>query len=200
MPAVAFLARSCSPAHDRPSRRRVCRARPARGRAGSPAARRGRRQGERVPLPGQRCASRPALRAARRDRLLAGCGRAAHRAHRVFRRRSSGRAGRPGAEAAPDETVDFAVLSYAVTSMETETYRPARLILLGEDASPEQRRSTSLDALVTPQSPPVLRLAYRRGPLRPTRAHLPLRPCARGQPGTPRRARVHLRTAQPWAG
>ena len=38
--------------------------------------------------------------------------------------------------------------------METETYRPARLILLGEDASPELRRSTSLDALVTSQSPP----------------------------------------------
>src|SRR4029079_3453500 len=41
-----------------------------------------------------------------------------------------------------------------ITSMETETYRPARLILLGEDASPQLRRSTSLDALVTPQSPP----------------------------------------------
>jgi predicted esterase len=38
--------------------------------------------------------------------------------------------------------------------METETYRPARLILLGEGASPELRRSTSLDALVTPGSPP----------------------------------------------
>jgi acetyl esterase/lipase len=58
----------------------------------------------------------------------------------------------PGA--APDEAVDFAVLGYAITSMETETYRPARLILLGEDASPELRRSTSLDSLVTPQSPP----------------------------------------------
>jgi hypothetical protein len=33
-------------------------------------------------------------------------------------------------------------------------YRPARLILLGEDASPQLRRSTSLDALVTPESPP----------------------------------------------
>src|ERR1700677_3199613 len=43
---------------------------------------------------------------------------------------------------------------YAVTSMETETYRPARLILLGENASPELRRSTSLDALVTGGSPP----------------------------------------------
>jgi acetyl esterase/lipase len=58
----------------------------------------------------------------------------------------------PGA--APDETVQFAVLGYAITSMETETYRPARLILLGADASPQLRRSTSLDSLVTPQSPP----------------------------------------------
>jgi acetyl esterase/lipase len=58
----------------------------------------------------------------------------------------------PGA--APDETVDFAVLGYAITSMETETYRPARLILLGEDATPRQRRAISLDALVTPEAPP----------------------------------------------
>ena len=58
----------------------------------------------------------------------------------------------PGA--APEEEVQFAVLGYAITSMETETYRPSRLILLGEDASPELRRSTSLDALVTPGSPP----------------------------------------------
>jgi acetyl esterase/lipase len=59
---------------------------------------------------------------------------------------------------APDgdgsEAVDFAVLGYAITSMETETYRPARLILLGEDATPELRRATSLDALVTQSSPP----------------------------------------------
>ena len=52
------------------------------------------------------------------------------------------------------EAVDFALLGYAITSMETETYRPARLILLGEDATPELRRATSLDALVTPSSPP----------------------------------------------
>jgi acetyl esterase/lipase len=58
----------------------------------------------------------------------------------------------PGA--APEQTVQFAVLGYAITSMETETYRPARLILLGEDASPQLRRSTSLDSLVTRQSPP----------------------------------------------
>src|ERR1700743_34954 len=58
----------------------------------------------------------------------------------------------PGA--APDERVQFAVLGYAITSMETETYRPARLILLGEDASPRLRRATSLDALVTEHAPP----------------------------------------------
>ena len=58
----------------------------------------------------------------------------------------------PGAD--PGEAVDFAVLGYAITSMETETYRPARLILLGDNAPPEQRRATSLDALVTPSSPP----------------------------------------------
>ncbi|MGF7237216.1 MAG: alpha/beta hydrolase [Frankia sp.] len=58
----------------------------------------------------------------------------------------------PGA--APEETAQFAVLGYAITSMETETYRPSRLILLGDDASPRLRRSTSLDALVTPHSPP----------------------------------------------
>ena len=52
------------------------------------------------------------------------------------------------------EAVDFAVLGYAITSMETETYRPARLILLGEDATPELRRATSLDASVTDASPP----------------------------------------------
>lgn len=58
----------------------------------------------------------------------------------------------PGAD--HDQAVDFAVLGYAITSMETETYRPARLILLGADASPELRRATSLDALVTDSSPP----------------------------------------------
>jgi acetyl esterase/lipase len=57
-------------------------------------------------------------------------------------------------DASAYERVDFAVLGYAITSMETETYRPARLILLGEDASPELRRATSLDALVTQSAPP----------------------------------------------
>jgi acetyl esterase/lipase len=54
----------------------------------------------------------------------------------------------------PSEQVQFAVLGYAITSMETETYRPSRVILLGEDASPELRRATSLDRLVTGGSPP----------------------------------------------
>ena len=58
----------------------------------------------------------------------------------------------PGADLG--EAVDFAVLGYAITSMESETYRPARLILLGEDATPELRRATSLDALVTDSTPP----------------------------------------------
>lgn len=53
-----------------------------------------------------------------------------------------------------EQGVEFAILGYAITSMQTETYRPSRLILLGDDASPELRRTTSLDALVTPQSPP----------------------------------------------
>ncbi len=57
-------------------------------------------------------------------------------------------------DADADEAVDFAVLGYAITSMQTETYRPSRLILLGEDATPELRRATSLDALVTRASPP----------------------------------------------
>jgi acetyl esterase/lipase len=52
------------------------------------------------------------------------------------------------------QRVQFAVLGYAITSMQTETYRPARLILLGENASSELRRATSLDALVTPEAPP----------------------------------------------
>jgi acetyl esterase/lipase len=53
-----------------------------------------------------------------------------------------------------DTRIDLAVLGYAITSMETETYRPARLVLLGKDAPPELRRATSLDALVTAAAPP----------------------------------------------
>ena len=52
------------------------------------------------------------------------------------------------------ETVDFVVLGYAITSMETETYRPARIILLGEHVSRQLRRETSLDVLARPSAPP----------------------------------------------
>ena len=52
------------------------------------------------------------------------------------------------------ESVDFVVMGYAITSMETETYRPARIILLGENGTPQLRRETSLDALVTSSAPP----------------------------------------------
>ena len=79
----------------------------------------------------------------------------------------------PGA--GPADAVQFAVLGYAITSMETETYRPSRLILLGADATPQARRLTSLDALVTPPVAAVLPVAHRRGHLRPPGAHLPLR-------------------------
>ncbi|MFE5812396.1 alpha/beta hydrolase [Streptomyces sp. NPDC056479] len=51
-------------------------------------------------------------------------------------------------------SVQFAVLGYPITSMETETYRPSQRVLLGEDPSPESRRATSLDALVTESAPP----------------------------------------------
>ena len=54
----------------------------------------------------------------------------------------------------PQTKIDFAVLGYAITSMETEGRGPARVVLLGEDASPELRQATSLDALVTRSSPP----------------------------------------------
>ncbi len=54
----------------------------------------------------------------------------------------------------PDTRIDLAALGYAITSMEMDTYRPARLILLGEDAPPDLRRATSLDALVTTAAPP----------------------------------------------
>jgi acetyl esterase/lipase len=53
-----------------------------------------------------------------------------------------------------DGRIDLAVLGYAITSMETETYRPAQQILLGDDPSAELRRATSLDARVTADAPP----------------------------------------------
>jgi acetyl esterase/lipase len=63
-------------------------------------------------------------------------------------------AGHAALTATTDERVDFAVLGYSITSMETDTYRPTQEILLGENPSPDLRRSTSLDALVTRSAPP----------------------------------------------
>lgn len=54
----------------------------------------------------------------------------------------------------PDARIDVVMLGYPITSMEMETYRPARLILLGEDAPPKLRRATSLDALARAGAPP----------------------------------------------
>ena len=45
--------------------------------------------------------------------------------------------------ATPQQRVQFAILGYSITSMQTEAYRPSRLILLGADAPPELRRATS---------------------------------------------------------
>jgi acetyl esterase/lipase len=58
--------------------------------------------------------------------------------------------GKPGDPARPD----FAVLGYAVTSMETETYKPAQDVLLGARAPDSLRRATSLDRLAHPEAPP----------------------------------------------
>src|SRR5258708_9983148 len=49
---------------------------------------------------------------------------------------------------------DFALLGYAISSMETDTYKPAQDVLLGPDASASLRRRTSLDRLAHPGAPP----------------------------------------------
>ena len=49
---------------------------------------------------------------------------------------------------------DFALLGYAITSMETDTYKPAQDVLLGPDAPAGLRRSTSLDQLAHAGAPP----------------------------------------------
>lgn len=59
-------------------------------------------------------------------------------------------AGKPGDPARPD----FALLGYAITSMETATYKPAQDVLLGPGAPAALRRSTSLDRLTQPTAPP----------------------------------------------
>ena len=104
----------------------------------------------------------------------------------------------PGAR--PRRQSQFAVLGYAITSMETETYRPSRLILLGQDASPELRRSTSLDALVTPGSPPFFIWHTAQDPYVPPEHSYRLARGAGGQQRTPHGARIRPRPAQPRPG
>ncbi|MCS5717937.1 alpha/beta hydrolase [Herbiconiux sp. CPCC 205763] len=58
-------------------------------------------------------------------------------------------------DASNDERPDFAVLCYPVVSMVQPTHAGSRAELLGDDASDELRRATSLELLVNPGSPPV---------------------------------------------
>jgi acetyl esterase/lipase len=55
----------------------------------------------------------------------------------------------------PEQRPDFAVLCYAITSMELATYRAAQDILLGNSPTEQARWETSLDRLVTPSAPPM---------------------------------------------
>ncbi|MBN9140261.1 MAG: prolyl oligopeptidase family serine peptidase [Micrococcales bacterium] len=56
--------------------------------------------------------------------------------------------------AAPEERVDAVVLGYAVASMLLPSHKGSRINLLGEDATWDARRATSLDLLVASDSPP----------------------------------------------
>jgi acetyl esterase/lipase len=58
-------------------------------------------------------------------------------------------------DAPADARPDFAVLCYPVVSMVQPTHAGSRAALLGDDASDELRRATSLELLVTPETPPV---------------------------------------------
>ena len=52
------------------------------------------------------------------------------------------------------ETVDAAILCYPVVSMLLETHAGSRESLIGLDAAPALRESTSLERVVTPSAPP----------------------------------------------
>ena len=58
----------------------------------------------------------------------------------------------PGARA--DERVDAVVMGYPVTTMMLDEHRGSRVKLLGEDATWDARRATSLDLLVSASAPP----------------------------------------------
>jgi acetyl esterase/lipase len=57
-------------------------------------------------------------------------------------------------DATAEERVDLAILCYPVVSMELPTHADSRRQLIGLDAGPELRASTSLDRLVTASAPP----------------------------------------------
>jgi acetyl esterase/lipase len=59
-----------------------------------------------------------------------------------------------GHTALTGDGVDFAILGYPVVSMLTDTHAGSRENLIGLDASPELRATTSLERLVTASSPP----------------------------------------------
>jgi acetyl esterase/lipase len=58
-------------------------------------------------------------------------------------------------DARADARPDFAILGYAVVSMVTASHAGSRLNLLGPQPRRRLRRATSLERLVTPQSPPM---------------------------------------------
>src|SRR5271169_2342420 len=59
------------------------------------------------------------------------------------------------ADSTPEQRPDFAVLGYAITSMELATYRAAQDVLVGTENDPQTRWFTTLDRLVTPAAPPM---------------------------------------------
>lgn len=63
-------------------------------------------------------------------------------------------AGHAALTSSGDERVDFAVLGYAITSMELNSYKPSQDILLGPSPAPLLRRETTLEHLVTAAAPP----------------------------------------------
>ena len=127
----------------------------------------------RYPLNVRHPAPLDALRAEIRRRRADG--RAAHRAHRVLRRRPPGRAGRPRARrrARPDGAVRRPGLRHHLDGDRDLPPGPADPARRGRQpaAAPVDVAGRAGHARVAA----VLRLAHRGGPLRPARTHLPPR-------------------------
>ena len=108
-------------------------------------------------------------------------------------RRHASLAGEPGDPGRPD----FALLGYAITSMETDTYKRAQDVLLGPDCLSQPAPPHIARPACISRRPAFLHLAYRRRHLRSARALL----SAGSLPGRPRRgphaARLRTWTAQP---